>query len=270
MPVDVKTLGIIAGGGIFPRIVAEAAREAGFRVVAVGHEGETDPGLASGVDAIHWVKLGQLSKIIKALKREGAAEIVLAGGIAKKGMFGRARPDLRAIRLLARMKSRSDDALLRALADDLESEGIKVRPATQYLGRLLAPKGILSRRKPTAREAADIEFGWPIAREIGRLDVGQAIAVKEKVVVAVEGIEGTDSMIRRAGQLARGGLVVLKVSKPGQDARFDLPAVGPGTIGAIAEFGGGCLAVEAGRTIVLERETLLRDADKAGVAVVGR
>lgn len=270
MPVGAKTLGIIAGGGLFPRVVAEAAREAGLRVVAVGHEGETDAGLASSVDAIHWVKLGQLSKIIKALKREGAAETVLAGGIAKRGMFGRARPDLRAIRLLARMKSRNDDALLRALADELEGEGLRVRPATQYLGALLAPKGILSRRQPTAREADDIEFGWPIAREIGRLDVGQAIAVKEKVVVAVEGIEGTDAMIRRAGHLAGGGLVVLKVSKPGQDARFDLPAVGPGTIGAIAEAGGGCLAVEAGRTIVLERATLVRDAGKAGVAVVGR
>ena len=251
-------------------MVAEAAREAGFRVVAVGHEGETDPNLSLGVDAIHWVKLGQLSKIIKVLKRESTDEIVLAGGIAKKGMFGRARPDLRAIRLLARMKSRNDDALLRALADELEGEGLKVRPATQYLGRLLAPKGVLSRRKPTARETADIEFGWPIAREIGRLDVGQTIAVKEKVVVAIEGIEGTDTMIRRAGQLAKGELVVLKVSKPGQDARFDLPTVGPGTIEAIAESGGGGLVVEAGGTNGLERETAVREADKGRGAGGGR
>src|SRR5574341_1479416 len=186
-----NTIGLIAGNGIFPIEFAKAARQKGLNVVAVAHEGETSEDLAQWVDAIFWVKVGQLGKIIAIFKEQGVHDVLMAGGIKKTRLFGGAMPDLRGMALLAKMLYKKDDAMLRAVAGELESEGITVRESTLYLDNLLAPAGTLTKRKPSKEELRDIEFGWQMAKEIGRLDIGQTIVVKDQAVLAVEAIEGT-------------------------------------------------------------------------------
>jgi len=266
----VKTLGIIAGSGTFPLTVAQAARQEGYRVVAVAHEGETDPDLAARVDELTWIYVGELNKLIAAFKAAGVSEAVMAGGIQKVRLFGNARPDLRTLSLLARVGIKKDDSLLRAVAEELASEGIRIRSATELLAGLLMPTGLLTVRSLTSREEQDVEFGWPLAKEIGRLDIGQCVVVKDRTVLAVEAIEGTDETIRRGGRHGREGAVVVKVSKPQQDARFDLPTVGPKTIEVMAEVGATVLALEAGCSILLEKGLLLEKARAAGISILGR
>lgn len=261
-------IGLIAGNGNFPIAFAQAAKQKGLHVIAVAHEGETLPELAQLVDGIFWVKVGQLGKIITILKEQGVVDVLMAGGIKKTRFFSGTLPDMRGMALLAKMVHRKDDSLLRAVADELESEGITVRESTLFLDSIVAQQGILTKRKPSKAECRDIEFGWQMAKEIGRLDIGQTVVVKDQVILAVEAIEGTDEAIRRGGKLCGQGAIVVKVCKPHQDLRFDLPAIGTQTIKSMLEVQASCLAVEAGKTIILDRETVIKNADRAGITIV--
>ena len=264
----VKKLGLIAGNGKFPLIFAEEARREGFKLVAVAHRGETLEEIETMVDEITWIYVGQLGKIIRTFKRAGVTEAVMAGGIRKVKLFGNFRPDLRGAKFLARVKSREDDALLRGVAEELEGEGIRVLASTLCLSQLMATEGVLTQCSPTAVQWEDVRLGFRLAKEIGRLGIGQTVVIKNQVVVAVEAVEGSDAAIQRGGTLAQSGCVVVKVSKPQQDLRFDVPAVGIETIKKLHEVGGAVLAVEAEKTLLLEKEALLREAERFGIAVV--
>ena len=263
-----QKIGIIAGNGDFPLEFAKAAKRKGLTVVSVAHEDETLPELAQWSDAICWIKVGHLGKLIKFFKEQGVHDVLMAGGIKKTRLFSGSLPDLRGAALLARMIAKKDDSILRAVAEELESEGITVRESTLYLDTLLAPPGVLTKRKPSREEWKDIAFGWQMAKEIGRLDIGQTVVVKDQAVLAVEAIEGTDEAIRRGGRLCGAGAVIVKVCKPHQDLRFDLPATGQKTIQTMKEIKASCLAIEAGRTIIIQRESVIEDANAAGIAVV--
>lgn len=265
----VKKLGLIAGNGKFPLIFAQEARRAGYRVAAVAHRGETDEAIEQVADELTWVYVGQLGKIIKSFQRAGVTEAVMAGGIRKVKLFGNFRPDLRGARFLAKLKSREDDALLRGIADELAADGIQVLPSTLCLPHIIAAAGVLTKKVPRPEEWEDMRLGFRTAKEIGRLGIGQTVAVKNQVILAVEAVEGTDAAILRAGQLGKSGIVVVKVSKPHQDLRFDVPAVGLNTIDRLNAIGAAALAVEAGKTILLEKEALLGRADADGISVVG-
>jgi len=262
-------IGLIAGNGRFPKLFAENARRLGYRVSAVALTGETEPALEQCVDRIHWISLGQLGKLIKAFKQDGVGQAVMVGGVKKTHLFANIRPDFRALALMRRLTVRKDDMILRAIAAELEDEGIRIRESTFGLEGLLVEEGMLARRSPTKSEWRDIEFGWEVAQAIGKLDIGQCVVVKDRVVVAVEAVEGTDQAIRRGGALAKGGAVVVKRFKPQQDLRFDLPTVGTGTIEVMVESGASVLAVEAGKALFLDRAEAIAMADKAGIAVVG-
>jgi len=268
MPRPGERIGLIAGNGRFPIIFADNARRLGYTVSAVAHIGETAPELEQHVERIHWVKIGQFNKLIDALKEDGVRHAVMLGGIKKTHVFN-VRPDLRALAIAARLRALKDDAILREVAAELESEGIAIRDSTFGLGDMLVAEGALTKRQPDAREWEDIRFGWQMAVEMGRLDIGQCVVIKDRMVVAVEAVEGTDAAIRRGGTLAREGAVVVKRCKPQQDLRFDLPAVGPGTIDVMAEVQATALALEAGRTVVIDREDMLARATRAGIAIVG-
>jgi len=265
----VKKLGLIAGNGKFPLIFAEEAKRAGYTVIAVAHRGETDEAIAQAADEVSWIYVGQLGRIIRAFQRAQVTEAVMAGGIRKVKLFGNFRPDLRGARFLARVKSREDDVLLRGIADELAAEGIQILESTLCLSHIISSEGVLTKRQPGQQQWADIRLGFRTAKEIGRLGIGQTVVVKNQVVVAVEAVEGTDAAIQRGGALAKSGCVVVKVSKPQQDLRFDVPAVGVDTVNSLNQVGGAVLAVEAGKTILLEKEKLLRQADACGIAVVG-
>jgi len=264
-----ENIGLIAGKGQFPLLFAQAAKNQGFQVIAVAHRGETDPGLAALVHRLHWIYVGQLGKIIRIFKSEGVHRAVLAGGISRGRLFREFRPDLKALSLIRRVGGGQDDRLLRAVADELEEEGITIAPSTLFLDELLAPSGQLSRRAPTPEELRDIDFGYQIAQEIGRLDIGQCVVVRRQVVVALEAIEGTDETIRRGGRLAGPGAVVVKVSKPRQDLRFDVPAVGLETIKTLAEVKAAVLAVDAGKSLIFDRAAMLQEAGRHRIAVWG-
>jgi DUF1009 family protein len=265
----VATIGLIAGSGRFPLLLAESARRAGHRVVAVAHKNQTDPALEKLVDACTWVKLGQFGHVLEALRQGGAEGVVLLGGITKARFFRDAMLDGLGVKLLAQVAVRSDDNLLRTFARFLDEQGMPVLDASLYLADRLAPEGVLGRHQPSDEEWADCRYGLELARAIGRLDLGQTVVVKDRCGVAVEGLEGTDACIRRGGELSREGAVVVKAVKPQQDRRFDLPAVGPDTIETMAEARCRVLAVEAGATLVMDLGELLRRADKARIAVVG-
>jgi len=262
-------IGLIAGGGQFPLLFAEAARARGRSVVAICHTSETASEIEDRVDAACWVKLGQLGKIIKFFHARGVHETVFCGTITKTRIFKDILPDLKGLTLWNKIDSRLDDAILRAVAGVLEEEGIKVLASTCYLEHLFFPKGVLSRKKPTREQLDDIRFGWKIAREVGRLDIGQCVVVRERSVLAVEAIEGTDAAIKRGGALSGSGAVVVKLKKPDQDFRFDLPATGTQTIETLASVQGGVLAVEAGQSLIFDREAMLAAADRAGIVVIG-
>jgi len=263
-----ERIGLIAGSGRFPVLFAETARRRGVQVIAVAHRGETAEALADVVDAITWVAAGQLDAIIQAFHAAGVQRAVMVGGIAKPRLFREFQPDARALSVIARLGTLRDDVLLRALAAELESEGIRICESTLFLDEIIPQPGVLSQRPPTPEERLDVEFGFRAAKVIGQFDIGQSVVVRGSAVVAVEGIEGTDATIRRAAALVNGDFTVVKACKPTQDLRFDLPAVGPDTIRTIAEGRGRALAVEAGRTIMLDRQELLALADAAGIAVV--
>ncbi len=266
---DGERIGLIAGNGRFPIIFADNARKLGYHVSAVAHEGETEPELAGHVDRIHWIKIGQLNKLIQAFKEDGVHQAVMLGGIKKTHVFTTLRPDFRTLALATRVALWKDDDILRELAKELEREGIIICESTFGLEGILVEEGPLTERTPSEKEWEDIRYGWEVAHDIGRLDIGQCVVIKDRVVVAVEAVEGTDGAIKRGGDLAKGGAVVVKRSKPQQDLRFDLPAVGPRTIEVMASVKASVLAIEAGRTILLDREIMLEKARSARIAIVG-
>jgi hypothetical protein len=263
-----ETIGLIAGGGQFPLLVAEAARKRGFSVLAVAHLGETDPSLSEKVDEVIWIRLGQLGQLIKALKKKKVKKSLMAGTITKRRMFEDIRPDLKGLAIISKLALFHDDGILRAVADELAREGIEIVSSTQYLPELVAPQGCLTKRKPNKSEKEDIDFGFQVAKELGRLDIGQCVVVRKKTILAVEAIEGTDAAIRRGGDLAREGAVVVKVSKPHQDLRFDVPAVGLGTVKAMAEVKAAALAVESGKTLLFDKDEMITYADELRIAIV--
>ncbi|WP_447979694.1 LpxI family protein [Candidatus Nitrospira bockiana] len=264
-----RKIGLIAGNGRFPIIFAQNARRLGYSVSAVAHVGETAPELAEHVERIHWIKIGQFNKLIKALKADGVRQAVMLGGIKKTHVFTTVRPDFRALAVASRLRELKDDAILREVAAELEREGIEICESTFGLSGILVEEGAITKRRPGKKEWDDVRFGWHMAAEIGRLDIGQCVVVKDKVVVAVEAVEGTDEAIRRGGTLAQAGAVVVKRSKPQQDLRFDLPAIGPRTVETMEAVHAAVLAVEAGRTVLLDREETIRRADQAKIAIVG-
>ena len=268
-PTNGKRIGLIAGNGRFPIIFADNARKLGYFVSAVAHIGEAEPELEQHVDRIHWIKIGQLNKLINAFKTDGIQQAVMLGGVKKTHVFTTVRPDLRAVALFARVALWKDDDILREIAAEIERAGITICESTFGLEGILVEEGTLTSRAPTKKEWDDIRYGWEVAHEIGRLDIGQCVVIKDKVVVAVEAVEGTDGAIKRGGKLAKDGAVVVKRCKPQQDLRFDLPAVGPRTIEIMASVNASVLAVEAGRTILLDREIMLDMARSAGIAIVG-
>ncbi|HUU80909.1 MAG TPA: UDP-2,3-diacylglucosamine diphosphatase LpxI [Acidobacteriota bacterium] len=270
MPEENEIIGLIAGGGQFPLMIAEAARKQGLRVVAAAHLGETEPSLSDRVNEIVWLKLGQLGQLIKALKRNGVKKALMAGSIAKRRMFDNIRPDLKGLAVISKLAIFHDDDILRAVAGELAKEGIEIVSATSYLPELLAPPGCLTRRRPSKSEKEDIDFGWKVAKELGRLDIGQCVVVRRKTVLAIEAIDGTNETILRGGGLAREKAVVIKVSKPGQDLRFDLPSVGLETARVMAQVRASVLAVEAGKTLIFDRTDMIQYANEAGISIISR
>jgi hypothetical protein len=265
-------LGLIAGRGRLPLEIARAARRSGLDVAAVAFHGDTDPRLAEAVDRITWLHLGELGALLGALQAAGVCDVVMAGKILKTNLYGdlaSLKPDARAIALIAGLRDRSDDAILGAIADALASEGLVLRPQAELVPELLAEAGVLGRIVPGEAQRRDAAFGWRIAKALGEVDVGQTVVVRERAVMALEAIEGTDAAIRRGAALGGPGVTVVKVSKPRQDPRFDLPAVGPDTIEILAEGKAAALAVEAGRTLVVDRARVLELADAHGIALLG-
>lgn len=268
-------LGMIAGAGRFPHMVLEGARRRGYHVTVIGLRGLADPALASAADAFRWAGLAKLGRWIRILKRAGARRVILAGSVKKTSMYGRFRllrllPDPTALRLwFFQIPDKRNDTVLAAVADEFARHDIIMEDCTRYTTEHLAPAGTLSHNQPTAAQRKDVDFGWRIAKEMGRLDIGQSIAVKETEVIAVEAIEGTDRMIERAGALCpQGGWTLVKVAKPDQDLRFDVPTVGPETIAKLRAHGARMLVIEAARTMIIEREKMLADADAAGIVVL--
>jgi UDP-2,3-diacylglucosamine hydrolase len=264
-----QKIGIIAGNGQFPRLFAQAAILKGYQVYAIGYKGETDPALEPHVHALEWLYVGQIKRIIKFFRQYGITRAVMIGGVAKTRLLTHFRPDTKAIALLARMRHTHDDAILRAFADLLDKEGIRIESSTFLVPELLAPPGVWTSRKPSRSEREDISIGWHIAKEIGRLDIGQCVVVASGSVMAVEAIEGTDAAIARGGSLGKGQAVVVKVCKPLQDTRFDIPAVGMGTIETMKLANVKAIAVEAGKAVVFDREAMIRQADQYGIAIIG-
>ena len=286
-------LGLIAGNGRFPFLLLEAARAHGLRVVVAAIKEETDPEMNARAAAdpdgvrVHWMSLGELSKLIETFHREGVTRAVMAGQVKHKQIFSAIRPDWRLAKLLLNLRTRSTDMLLGAVAKVLEDEGITLVSSTAYLEPMLAPAGVLTRRAPDAVEQGDIAYGLQVARGIAGFDLGQTVVIAAGACVAVEAMEGTDATIARAGELFRTleghandlgetaastlerRLTVVKVAKPKQDMRFDVPVCGVPTIEAMKAAGATCLCVEAGRTLLFDRESMVAAADAAGIAIVG-
>jgi DUF1009 family protein len=269
-----QTLGLVAGMGRLPAEIAASARRQGRRVAAVALRELADEALAAEVDAITWAHLGEFGGMLDWLRAEGAREVVLGGKVPKAFLWERrdaVRPDARALAALATLGDRKDDSLLGMVVQVLEAEGLRVGSQLALAADLCAPRGVLGKHAPTPEQERDIAFAWPIAKTLGALDVGQSVVVQGRAVLALEAVEGTDAAIERGCGLAdaRSGVVVVKVAKPDQDPRFDVPTVGLATVRTLAKGGGGVLAVEAGQTLVLEREALLAEADVQGIPVLG-
>jgi len=267
-------LGLIAGSGRFPLLVASEARRIGVAVVALGIAGVTDKSLESVVGRVHYFKLGQLDKPIRLLKESGVSEAVMAGKVQHVSLFGGVMPDLRAARLLARLPDKRTDTILKAVADEFAKDGIKLISSAAYLSHLLMPEGTLTARKPDPAESADIRLGWRAAKALAGFDIGQTVVVKDGAVIAVEAMEGTDACILRAKDLAHSqgqkpALTVVKVAKPRQDLRFDLPVIGLDSLKIFAEAGVSAVALEAGSTLIFDKEQFVKTADAQKLAISG-
>jgi hypothetical protein len=265
-----QTLGIIAGNGVYPRLVADAARKAGVeKIIAAAFTGETDPALVQHVDLIEWMRVGQLNRLLKCFGDHKVHHAIMAGQIAPKNLFD-LRPDLKALLLLGKLKERNAESIFAAIADELARIDVDLLPATTFLEDSLASPGLIIGAKLTRREKEDIDLGWKVAKEIAQLDVGQTVIVKNGTVVAVEAFEGTNDAIRRGGALAREGAVMVKVTKPNQDMRFDVPVIGIETIHVGAEAKLRVIAIEAGKTLLLERDAIVDLAVRSKISIVAR
>lgn len=261
--------GLIAGNGQFPFLVVEGARKASASLAVVAIKEETDPRIDEVAENVTWVGIGQLGKMISYFKDQSVTQAIMAGQVKHVQIFSGAMPDLRMVKMLWNLPRRNTDALIGGVADELAKEGIELIDSTYFIKDQLAPDGVLTKRKPTDLERENIEYGLHIATEIARLDLGQTIVVRGKACVAIEAMEGTDATIRRAGELANGKLTVVKIAKPDQDMRFDVPVIGVPTIETMVGAGATCLSVTAGKTLIFDREKMLRLANDNKIAVVG-
>lgn len=267
-------LGLVAGSGRFPLLVAEEARRRGVPVVALGIPGVTDPALESVAGGLTWFKLGQIDAPIKALKDKGVRKVVMAGKVQHVSLFGGVMPDWRAAKVLMGLKDKRTDTVLKAVVDEFAKDGLEFISSAHYLEHLLAPDGPLTRKAPTKEQLADAALGWKAAKAVAGFDIGQTVVAQDRAIVAVEGMEGTDACVARAAQLARSqgkepSLVVVKVAKPRQDFRFDLPVVGLDSLTAFRAAGVKALVLEAKSTLIFDRDAFAREADAAGIAVAG-
>jgi UDP-2,3-diacylglucosamine hydrolase len=263
-------LGIIAGNGVYPRLLADAARKAGVKkIIAAAFTGETDSVLAQHVDLIEWMRVGQLNRLLKFFSQNKVHHAIMAGQIAPKNLFD-LRPDWKALLLLGKLKQRNAESIFAAIAEELARIDVDLLPATTFLEDCVASAGSIAGAKLSRREEEDVDLGWKIAREIARLDIGQTVIVKNGTVVAVEAFEGTNDAIRRGGALAREGSVMVKVAKPNQDMRFDVPVIGVETVRVAVGAKLRVIAVEAGKTLLLERDTIVDLADRSRISIVAR
>jgi UDP-2,3-diacylglucosamine hydrolase len=263
-------LAIIAGNGVYPRVLAHAAKAAGVRkILALAFEGETDPKLAQLVDEVCWLRVGQLNRMLSTLHDARITSAIMAGQIAPRNLF-ELHPDWRALLLLAKLKQRNAESIFRAIAGELDKIGVVLLPATTFLEDFLAGKDLIAGPKLSRREKSDMDLGWSIAQKIAALDIGQTVIVKKGTVLALEGFDGTNETVRRGGALGRGGAVMIKVAKPNQDMRFDVPVIGPKTISVAEEAKIRVIALEAGRTLLLEKEDVILAAQNAKISLFGR
>lgn len=265
-------LGIIAGIGDLPRVIAHEARLAGYHTTVFALRPLADNSIKAEVDEFQSISIGKFGKLLNLLKTLNISQVVFAGKVPKDLLYKKKRdiiPDIKTLQLLLSISDRSDDTIMKAVVEEIERLGIKVRKTTDFAKKLLVPEGVLTRKSPTKEQWQDIEFGWEIAKKMGRLDIGQTIVVSQRAVMAVEAIEGTDEAIKRGGSLAGKGAVVIKVSKPQQDLRFDVPVVGPTTLDSMISSSSSVLAVEAGKCLILERDEFIKKANRAGISVVG-
>ncbi|MFM9904922.1 MAG: LpxI family protein [Pyrinomonadaceae bacterium] len=261
--------GLIAGNGHFPFLVIEGAVKQGVSLAVVAIKEETEPRIDEVAENVTWVGIGQLGKMISFFKKHNVGKVIMAGQVKHVQIFSDAMPDLRMVKMLWNLPRRNTDALIGGIADELAKDGIELIDSTFFIQDMIAPAGILTRRKPSKIELDNIEYGLHIADELGRLDLGQTIVVRAKACVAVEAMEGTDATIKRAGELANGKLTVIKVAKPGQDMRFDVPVVGVPTIETMLAAGATCLSITAGKTLIFDRDEMLALANANKICVVG-
>lgn len=255
---------------MYPRLLADSAREAGVKkIVAAAFTGETDPVLEQHVDVIEWMRVGQLNRLLKFFREQKVRHAIMAGQIAPKNLFD-LRPDLKALLLLGKVKQRNAESIFEAIADELAKIDVELLPATTFLEDSLAPSGLIAGAKLSRQEEGDVDLGWKIAKEIARLDVGQTVVVKNGTILAVEAFEGTNDAVKRGGGLAREGAVMVKVAKPSQDMRFDVPVIGVETIRIAAEAKLRVIAIEARKTLLLKRNAIIDLANRSKISIVGR
>src|SRR6476660_42500 len=265
-----EKLGIIAGNGVYPRLLADGARRAGVeKIVVAAFMDETDPVLERHVNVLEWMRVGQLGRLLKFLRSQDIHHAIMAGQMAPKNLFD-LRPDVKALVLLGKLKERSAESIFAAIAAELAKIDVELLPATSFLEDSLAQSGLIAGPKLSPRQEHDVELGWNVAKEIARLDIGQTIVIKNGTIVAVEALEGTNEAIKRGGTLAREGAIMVKVSKPNQDMRFDVPVIGVETVRIAAQSGVRVIAVEAGKTLLLERDAVIALANGSNMSVVAR
>jgi len=260
--------GLIAGNGKFPFLVVEGAKKQGASLAVVAIKEETDKRIEEIAEKVVWVGIGQLGKMISFFKKEAVEKAIMAGQVKHVQIFSGALPDLRMVKMLWNLPQRNTDALIGGIADEMLKENIELIDSTYFIQDQLAREGVLTRRKPDETERGNIEYGLRVANEIARLDLGQTIVVRAKACVAIEAMEGTDAVISRAGELARGKLTVIKVAKPNQDMRFDVPVVGVPTIQTMIESGANCLCLTAGKTLIFDKEEMLELANRNNISIV--
>lgn len=266
------TLGLIAGMGDLPKAVAAEAKRMGYRVVAIALQPPADESLKPIADDFHKVSIGRLGGLIALMDKLSITEAVMAGKVPKELLYKNKKdivPDLKMVKVLFSLKNRADDTIMNAFVNEIEKNGIKLHKTTTFTKNLLLPEGVLTRKKPSGKELKDIEFGWHIAKEIGRLDIGQTVVVKNMAVMAIEAIEGTDEAIKRGSRLAQKDAVVIKVSKPKQDMRFDVPVIGLDTLDSMKQYNAKVLAFEAGKCIIVDKDKFIKKADDNGIVIVG-
>jgi DUF1009 family protein len=261
--------GLIAGNGQFPFLVVEGAKRAGAELSVIAIKEETEPAIEGVADNVLWVNIGQLGKMISFFKTNGVEQAMMAGQVKHVQIFSGALPDARMLKMLWNLPKRNTDALIGGVANEMEKDGIELIDSTHFIKDQLAQPGVLTKRKPSGVEQENVDYGLGVATEIARLDLGQTIVVRAKACVAIEAMEGTDATIERAGELANGKLTVVKVAKPAQDMRFDVPVIGIPTIETMVAAGATCLSVTAGKTLIFDRKEMIDLADRNKIAIIG-